>query len=100
MSGIDPINLNQSAGLALPVPHSAAQAQNSFAKTLANALTKVNESQQTANQMVTNLANGSSDEDLHNVMIAMQKANILLKTTVQVRDRVIDAYQEMMRMQV
>ncbi|WKB34870.1 flagellar hook-basal body complex protein FliE [Terrilactibacillus sp. S3-3] len=80
--------------------NSASAAQNSFSETLGKALDKVNESQQTADQMVTGLASNSSSQDLHNVMIAMQKANILLQATVQVRDKVIDAYKEVMGMQV
>lgn len=79
---------------------SASGAQTSFSETLSKALDKVNESQQTADQMVTGLASNSSSQDLHNVMIAMQKANILLQATVQVRDRVIDAYKDVMGMQV
>lgn len=79
---------------------SAAEAQKSFAEALGNALETVNASQQNVDRMVTNVANGSSSEDLHNIMIAAQEANLLLRTSVQVRDRVIGAYQEIMRMQV
>lgn len=39
-------------------------------------------------------------QDLHTVGITGQKADIMLNLTVQVRDRVIEAYQEIMRMQV
>ncbi|EST13074.1 flagellar hook-basal body complex protein FliE [Sporolactobacillus laevolacticus] len=97
---INPINFSSSAEAVSSSKQTTAQAQSGFAGALENALGTVNTSQQTANQMVTELASGNSNVDLHNVMIAMQKADVLLKTTVQVRDRVIEAYQEIMRMQV
>ncbi|MFT8362595.1 MAG: flagellar hook-basal body complex protein FliE [Sporolactobacillus sp.] len=96
---IGSINLN-TFSMKDSAPSTAAATQTGFANTLNQALGTVNASQQTANQMVTNLANGDSNEDLHNVMIAMQKANILLKATVQVRDRAISAYNDVMNMQV
>lgn len=97
---ISPISFGQSAAAASPAAQSTSSAQQSFADMLGNALGTVNDSQQTANQMVTDLANGNSNVDLHNVMIAMQKADVLLKTTVQVSNRVISAYQDIMRMQI
>lgn len=39
-------------------------------------------------------------QDLHTIGLAGQKAEIMLNLTVQIRDRVIEAYQEIMRMQV
>ncbi len=39
-------------------------------------------------------------QDLHTIGLAGQKADIMLSLTVQIRDRVIEAYQEIMRMQV
>ncbi len=39
-------------------------------------------------------------EDLHDVTIALEKANLGLQLTVQVRDKVVEAYQEIMRMQI
>ena len=38
--------------------------------------------------------------DLHEVMIAVEEANLALNYTMQVRNKVVEAYQEMMRMQV
>ncbi|GGL44111.1 flagellar hook-basal body complex protein FliE [Sporolactobacillus putidus] len=97
---INSVGFVPSAAAFSQTPQSASSAQQSFASMLENALGTVNDSQQTANQMVTDLANGNSNVDLHNVMIAMQKADVLLKTTVQVRDRVVSAYQDIMRMQI
>lgn len=74
-------------------------AQKSFASVLKDSLNKVNESQLEADSMTEKLAQGK-DVDLHQVMIAQQKANITLQATLEVRNKVIEAYQEMMRMQV
>lgn len=45
-------------------------------------------------------SNTGGSADLHDVMIAMEKADISLKLLVQVRNKAVDAYQEIMRMQV
>lgn len=73
--------------------------QNSFASVLQNAIDQVNTSQNDADTMTQKLINGQN-VDLSQVMIAQQKANITLQTAVEVRNKVIDAYQEIMRMQV
>lgn len=45
-------------------------------------------------------ANTGGSADLHDVMIAMEKADISLKTLVQVRNKAVDAYDEIMNMRV
>ena len=45
-------------------------------------------------------ANTGGPTDLHDVMIAMEKADISLRLMVQVRNKAVEAYQEIMRMQV
>lgn len=45
-------------------------------------------------------ANTGGKVDLHEMMISMEKADISLRLLVQVRNKAIDAYQEIMRMQV
>jgi flagellar hook-basal body complex protein FliE len=39
-------------------------------------------------------------EDVHQVMIASQKSTIMLQTALQVRNKVIESYQEIMRMSI
>jgi flagellar hook-basal body complex protein FliE len=73
--------------------------KKSFASVLKESIEQVNNSQNEADNMTTKLINGEN-VDLHQVMIAQQKANITLQATLEVRNKVIEAYQEMMRMQV
>ena len=49
--------------------------------------------------MTNKLINGENVE-LHEVMIAAQKASITLNATIEIRNKVIEAYQEIMRMNV
>ncbi|MBW1778359.1 MAG: flagellar hook-basal body complex protein FliE [Deltaproteobacteria bacterium] len=52
-----------------------------------------------ADHAILKLGQGRS-QDLHDVMIAMEKADLSLRLLVQVRNKMVDAYQEIMRMQV
>ncbi|MEN6358099.1 MAG: flagellar hook-basal body complex protein FliE [Armatimonadota bacterium] len=60
---------------------------------------EVNNLQSQADDLAEKLASGDI-ENVHEAMIAMQKAKLAFEFTVQVRNKVIDAYQEIMRMQV
>ncbi len=71
----------------------------SFADTLKNAISEVNQLQQTSNKKMQELAVGRTD-NVADVMITAEKADIALRVMVQVRNKVIDAYNEIMRMQV
>jgi len=73
--------------------------QKSFADTLKEAIGSVNELQTQANKAAQDLATGRTD-NIQEVMIASEKADIALKLMVQVRNKIIDAYQEVMKMQV
>lgn len=77
-------------------PH---EAQQSFKTWLNEAITDVNDKQIDSQIMTERMARGEN-VDLHDVMITAQKASITLETTIEVRDKVIEAYQEIMRMQV
>ena len=70
-----------------------------FGDVLKNALNKVDNDQKHSQQMGQKLMTGEIT-DVHQVMIASQKANLSLQLTMQVRNKVVEAYQEVMRMQV
>lgn len=71
----------------------------SFADTLKNAVNQVNELQQTADVKMQQLAVGETT-DIADVKIAAEKADIALRLMTSVRNKMIDAYHEIMKMQV
>ena len=71
----------------------------SFGQYLVDALKETNSLQQKSDAMNAALAAGEVD-DISQVVIAGQKAEIALQLTMQVRNRALSAYQELMRMQV
>jgi flagellar hook-basal body complex protein FliE len=73
--------------------------EGDFGSTIKNAINDVNKMQTDADQLATRLAAGDAVE-VHQAMIAMQKASQALSLTIQVRNKVIEAYQEVMRTQV
>lgn len=83
----------------------APKAQNSttdkagFATELKNALNEVNAAQLKADELATKLVLGEVD-DVHQVTVAMEQAKLSLQLAVQVRNKMIEAYQEIARMQV
>ncbi len=71
-----------------------------FSEVLKNSIDKVNETQQQANQMAEKLAAGDTNQNLHEVMIALQTASISFQEMVQVRNKLVTAYQDVMNIQV
>lgn len=78
---------------------SGSVAGESFADSLKQAVHTVDSLQKDADIKMQELATGKS-QNIHETMIAAEKADIALKLMVQVRNKIIDAYQEIMRMQV
>ncbi len=71
----------------------------SFIDNLKEALGNVNESIQQADKATQNFATGKA-QNLHDVMIAMEKADLSLRTLTAVRGKVMDAYHEIMKMPI
>jgi flagellar hook-basal body complex protein FliE len=71
----------------------------SFGDMLKTAITEVNEVQKQSDVEIQKLMTGET-EDLHTTMIAVQKADLSFQTMMQVRNKIVQAYQEIMRMQV
>ncbi|MGN1400560.1 MAG: flagellar hook-basal body complex protein FliE [Bacillus sp. (in: firmicutes)] len=74
-------------------------AQAKFADFLSTSIQEVNAAQVASDQMTERMASGEN-VDLHTVMITSQKAGIMLQTTMEVRNKAVEAYQEIMRMQL
>ncbi len=70
-----------------------------FGKVLGETLNRVNDLQVQADKAIENFVTGES-KGLHEVMIAVEKSNISFQFLNQVRNKALDAYHEIMRMQV
>lgn len=77
----------------------AGEAGPSFADTLAKSIEEVNHLQKEADVAIENLASGES-QNVHGAMLAVNKADVAFRMTMQVRNKIVEAYQEVMRMQV
>ncbi|MBA2404348.1 MAG: flagellar hook-basal body complex protein FliE [Bdellovibrionales bacterium] len=70
-----------------------------FGDFLSDSIGKVNAMQTEANVAMEKLASGES-QNLHETLLAVEKADIAFRTINQVRTKVIDAYREIMKMQI
>jgi flagellar hook-basal body complex protein FliE len=71
-----------------------------FGEKLKAAVDQVNNTQQTAGELTKAFVSGETDKNLHEVMISLQKADISFQSMIQVRNKLVTAYQEIMNMQV
>lgn len=71
-----------------------------FADALKASLDQVSNTQHKAQQLGQRFVLGDDSVNLSDVMISMQKASISFQATVQVRNKLVAAYQDMMNMQV
>ncbi len=71
----------------------------SFADFLSSSIDKVNTAEKVSNAFDEQLAAGKLD-NLHDAMIAAQKAELTLDLALEIRGQVLDAYRELMRIQV
>ena len=74
-------------------------AGNSFSTMLQSSIKEVNQLQNEADSSIDQLIVGKS-RNLHETMIALEKADISFRLMMEVRNKIIDAYHEIMRMQV
>lgn len=77
----------------------AAGEKNEFGAVLRNAIDEIHQLQQNADRAIENVQLEST-QSVHEAMIALEKASISFKAMMQVRNRILEAYQEVMRMQV
>lgn len=78
---------------------SSSEPGKSFADTLKDAVQSVNALQKESDVQMEKLATGKA-QSIPDVMIAAEKADLAMKLMLQVRNKIIDAYQEVMKMQV
>jgi len=82
------------------LPLTAETENNGFATLFGNMLDKVASQQQAAREIASAFEIGQGDTDLSEVMIAMQKANVSFAALTQVRNKLVQAYQDIMQMPV
>lgn len=77
---------------------STREATRSFAQTIEESLAKVNEMQEEKSRMIQEFATGKN-QNVHELMITLQKTGLAMDMTSAVRNKVMQAYQELMRIQ-
>ena len=95
--------INSGSGIGQSFPAKAVNQPGSgtdgFGKVIGELVASVNKTQLSADKAIQNLVTGES-QGLHEVMIAMEKSSISMQFLTQVRNKAVEAYQEVMRMQV
>jgi flagellar hook-basal body complex protein FliE len=95
-----PLKEIRNAELRAPLaPSSGEKSEKTFADTLKDAVNSVNTAQKESDKKMEELATGKN-HNVAEVMISAEKADISLKLLVSVRNKIIEAYQEIMKMQV
>ena len=77
----------------------SASAGGGFLETLQKSMEEVNADQLQADSSIKDLVAGKS-KNIHETMLQIQKADLSLKTMMQVRNKILEAYKEIIRMQV
>ncbi|WP_024870880.1 flagellar hook-basal body complex protein FliE [Tolumonas lignilytica] len=98
MKQLEALRFEASGASAKPV--SEGNATQDFSQLLSQALNNVNDLQGQSDQLKTRFDSGDRSVNLSDVMIAGQKASIAFEATVQVRNKVVDAYKTIMNMPV
>ena len=84
---------------AVPLPQIGSKPQGTFQSVFEEAIGQVGKYQQNAQQATDRFLSGE-DEELHHVAIAGQQADLAFQLFMEVRNKVVNAYQEVMRMQI
>lgn len=80
-------------------PHSVAQTEQNFSDFIKSTISQVSQSQTESDLSIQKLHSGEA-QNLHDVMISVEQADISLRMLVQIRNKAIQAYEEIMRMQI
>jgi len=83
-----------------PAANAAPTAGPDFSQVLKSTIDQVNAAQQQARTMADDFSSGQSNVNLQDVMINLQKANLSFQQMVQVRNKLVSAYHDIMNIQV
>ncbi len=99
-AGLSSNNSIESGSFKLPKVSTAKESSGaSFAETLNKAVMDVNQLQKQSDTAIQNFASGKTD-NIADVMMTVSKADVATRMMMQVRNKIVDAYQEIMKMQV
>lgn len=73
--------------------------QNSFADTIGKVLNSVNDNQVKSNDMINSFIKGE-DITMHQVMLSMQESQMSMQLLIEMRNKLVEAYQEINRVQL
>lgn len=96
---LNPISNIESGAQSIGRTGSAAQSESGFSNILSEALDNIDQTEAEAGKANEALLTGESD-DIHTALIASQKAEIAVSYAVEVRNRMLEAYNSVMNMQV
>jgi flagellar hook-basal body complex protein FliE len=96
---IQPFSPNTVSGVTGATGANPASKTQSTGQTFTQLLDSLNQSQTNADNLVTQMANGG-DVDLHDVMIATEENDVNFRVALAIRDRLVDAYRQVMQMNV
>ncbi len=96
---IDKVGINNIAGMPGAASKPGGRPEIDFADVLKESIGKVNELQLNAEAAMEKLSKGEV-KDLHEVLVAVEEANLAFMTMMQIRNKLLDAYQELMRLQM
>ncbi|NQF14239.1 flagellar hook-basal body complex protein FliE [Brevibacillus sp. HB1.3] len=96
MSAISQLTPIRTPSVNKPTPAEVSQEFSSF---LSDAMDKVNQAQVESSNLADKFAAGEIT-DVHQLTVAGQKATVMLQMTMQVRNKMIESYQEIMRMSI
>jgi flagellar hook-basal body complex protein FliE len=99
MKAIELLNQNHIQGLGNQNAKPDKSESGNFGKVLFESINKVNDLQIEADHQIEALAKGEQ-KDIHRTMISMEKASISLELMMQIRNKVIEAYDEIRRMPI
>ena len=96
---LDKVQNATPSALSLQNGEAKPQGAKTFGQALMGALADVNAAQSRAGDLNTRFAAGEA-VDVHEVMVASQEAGVMLNLALQVRNKVVEGYQEIMRTNV
>ncbi len=99
---MNPINFPAGSSplqLSKPDAHPVARAESTFAEMVKSSINNATRAEQESNVAIEKLQSGEA-KNLHEVMIAVEEADISLKMLVQFRNKALQAYDDIMRLQI